>query len=101
MPSASNKLSGTEALTKSIQVVGPLLWKVGLFFFLVMIGLGITSGLSAVSEQHNSGWESLFFMVFGVQSLITTVPVAIALYVALSLLMGLVVFLYFRFLKKV
>lgn len=49
-----------------------------------------------MSASHNPGWGGIFFLVGAAQTLLYAVPVGVLLYVGLTLLAGLVVFLRIR-----
>ena len=90
----------SEALAKAIRAVSRKSLIFGGIILLVTIAIGLIGGSSMASRNGTPGWGSLFFMSGGFQSLIVAVPIALCLYVGVTLTSGMVAFFYYRYSKK-
>ncbi len=62
----------------------------------LMLLSGVFGGLVQMAASRNPGWGSVFFLAGAAQTLLYAVPAGVLLYVAVTLLVGLVVFLRIR-----
>ena len=89
-----------EALAKAIQAVGRKSLIFGSIILLITIAIGTLGGASAASRNGTPGWGSVFFMYGGIQSLAVAIPVALCIYIGVTLISGTIAFIYFRFAKN-
>lgn len=85
-----------ETLVETIRRMQGVVRQSGWATFLLILLSGVVGGFARMSASHNPGWGGIFFLVGAAQTLLYAVPVGVLLYVGLTLLAGLVVFLRIR-----
>jgi hypothetical protein len=90
----------SEALAKAIRFVGRKSLLLGGIVLLITVAIGVLGGTTTASENSTPGWGSVFFMYGGAQSLAVVIPIALCLYLGITLVSGAIAFFYFRFPKK-
>lgn len=85
-----------EALVGTVRLLQGGVLKSGVVTVVLILLSGALGGFAQMAASRNPGWGSLFFLLGAGRTLLYTVPAGVLLYVGLTLLAVLVVFLLIR-----
>lgn len=85
-----------EALVGTVRLLQGGVLKSGVVTVVLILLSGALGGFAQMAASRNPGWGSLYFLLGAGRTLLYAVPAGVLLYVGLTLLAGLVVFLRIR-----
>lgn len=85
-----------EALVETVRLLQGAVLKSGVATVVLILLSGALGGFAEMASSRSPGWGSLYFLLGAGRTLLSAVPAGVLLYVGLTLLAGLVVFLRIR-----
>jgi len=85
-----------EALVETVRLLQGAVLKSGVVTVVLILLSGALGGFAQMAASRNPGWGSLFFLFGAGKTLLYAVPAGVLLYVGLTLLAGLIVFIWMR-----
>jgi len=85
-----------EALVGTVRLLQGGVLKSGVVTVVLILLSGALGGFAQMAASRNPGWGSLYFLLGAGRTLLYAVPAGVLLYVSLTLLAVLVVFLLIR-----
>lgn len=86
-----------EALVETVQLLQGAVLKSGVATVVLILLSGALGGFSQMASSRSPGWGSLYFLLGAGRTLLYAVPAGVLLYVGVTLLAGLIVFIWMRY----